>query len=85
MLISCSPTDKNQVVVIAQIPKESTNKGIHCGNWVKSVIPIIDGPNIEQWKGGKNNIKAEVQGRTMSDVSKAIDAAIKYMQTNYKL
>jgi len=83
MLISCSPNDKNKIILLAEVPKATTKKGVHCGQWVQSVLPFIDGP--KEWKGGKNETKAEVQGKTMSNVLKAIQVATEYIQSNYKL
>ena len=83
MLISCSPNDKNKIIILSEIPKATVKKGIHCGKWVECTLPFIDGPT--NWKGGKGETKAEVQGTTMSNVAKVMDVASKYINDNYKL
>lgn len=77
MLISCSPNEKNKIIIVAEVPKAAVQRGIHCGQWVQSTLPFIDGP--QQWKGGKSEKKAEVQGTTMSNVAKVIETASKWV------
>jgi len=77
MLISCAPNEKNKIIIMAEVPKAAAQKGIHCGQWVESTLPFINGP--KQWKGGKNEKKAEVLGTTMSNVTKVIEVASKYV------
>ena len=77
MLISCSPNDKNKIIIVAEAPKVAVKRGVHCGEWVQSTLPFIDGP--KQWKGGKSDKKAEVQGTTMSNVAKVIEIATQWI------
>merc|ERR1712129_14691 len=79
MLISCSPGDKNEIIILAEIPKSVTKNGKHCGQWVLSVFDFIDGPDPKEWKGGKSANKAEVMGKKMSNIVKVIETASKYI------
>jgi len=80
MLISCSlnPNDKNQILILAETSKESK---VHCGKWVQSLLSFIDGP--KEWKGGKSETKAEVQGLKMENVAKVVQVATQYMIDNH--
>eukprot|EP00485_Elphidium_margaritaceum_P008128 CAMPEP_0202693630 /NCGR_PEP_ID=MMETSP1385-20130828/7679_1 /ASSEMBLY_ACC=CAM_ASM_000861 /TAXON_ID=933848 /ORGANISM="Elphidium margaritaceum" /LENGTH=995 /DNA_ID=CAMNT_0049349327 /DNA_START=88 /DNA_END=3075 /DNA_ORIENTATION=+ len=72
MLMSCSPNDKNKIIILAEKhPKGSC--GMHCGQWLLSLLPFIDGP--KEWKGDKNEKKAEVQGLDMSKISQVLESA----------
>eukprot|EP01084_Bolivina_argentea_P136900 241119_1 len=82
MLISCSPNDKNKIIILAEIPKSMINTNIHCGKWIQCLLPLIDGP--DNWRGVKNDTKTEVQGKSMSSVSKVIETATQYMNDNLK-
>eukprot|EP01084_Bolivina_argentea_P131522 232132_1 len=84
MLISCHPNGvKNKIMIYGKVPSEELNKGIHCGKWVESVLPYIDGP--KQWKGVKNDVETEVQGKSMQNVHMVIKVAEEYMENNYQI
>eukprot|EP01083_Nonionella_stella_P221347 790886_1 len=77
MLISCDPNQKNEIIVLAQVP----NRAIHCGKWVRSILQFIEGPiQWKEWKGAKMETKAEVQGKSMANVAKVIEVADQYMK-----
>ncbi len=67
-------TSEGKVQLVAGLSRDLVERGLHAGNWLKEVAPIVGGGG-----GGRPDL-AQAGGKNPERVSEAIEQALKSIQ-----